>query len=314
MKSTPKAQHYTPRFYLSGFLDPILVARGDESLWVYEAGRKPRKAKPKTTGFENYFYSFEIKGQKVHVVEQVLGSIESLCAPILSKIAGGSFDLTAEERSTFAAFVALSFTRTPFYRSFENEVLTAVLQKLMEIEASVPGYFEEKLKEMGVREGAEQEAQELRDSVKKGFVVEQVKGRAIGSALKMSLTLAPVIETMSWLYLVTEGSPAFVTTDAMISLFDPSVRPPSGMGFASSPSAEFRFPLTRKVCLVGNWQGLNGSIRVKPKHVREINKTAMYFSQRFMYASESSTKLRDLFTKLSKRRSKKRIKFAPTPG
>lgn len=294
---------------MAGFLDPILTARGDESLWVYEADRDPRKTKPKETGFENYFYSYEVEGEKVHTVEQILGSIETVVAPILKKLVGGNFDLTQEERSEFAGFIALSYTRTPFYRKISNEITELLQKKLTELAADVPGYFERVLPQVGVTENVEEEAGKLRKFVKSGFEVEQVdKGYAIKMAFNMTLTLIPVVERMSWVFYITEDKARFIATDATISLFDTQGSPFTGIGFASSPRAEFRFPLSRNICLVGNWQGMSGPSDIPPTVVRDINKVAMYYSRRFVYVSENSSALRDLYSKIYKEIPEKRIK------
>ncbi len=303
MNKPPKKQHYVAQFQLRHFLDPKLVAERQDMLWVYEAGKEPRKSRPQETAFENYFYTFEKDRERIHVVEQVLGQLENIAAPILDKIAEGNFDLSPQERSEFAGYIALSYTRTPFFRHQANSVLEGMMRTLTETAAEVPGYYERILPQIGITENVKEEAEKLRQFVRSGFEVKQTsKAFSIKKSFDLTLSLIPLIEKMDWAFCLAEDKARFLTTDTTISLYDPVVRMPIRPAFASSRRAEFRFPISQTLCLVGNWQDIRGPVRASPFLVRNINKCSMLSSRRFLYASEKSTKIRDLFTKVCKKR------------
>jgi hypothetical protein len=307
MKKPPKRQHYVPQFHLRQFLDPKLLAEGQEMLWVYEAGKEPRKSRPESTAFENYFYSVEKDGERLHVVEEVLSKLESMAAPTLKKLAERDFHLSDRERGELAAFVALSFTRTPFFREQTNSVLEMLMKRITETAAAAPGYFEEMLPRIGVTENVSVEAQKMRQFIQRGFEVKQTsKAYSIRMFFELMISLIPVIENMDWAFCVTEDKTMFLTTDTTISLYDPEARPPFGVGFASSPRSEFRFPLSKEICLVGNWQNVKGVIRARPFFVRNVNKFSMLFAQRYLYASDYSTKIKELFNRVCKLRELQR--------
>jgi len=293
--SVPKDQHYIAQLLLKNFLDPVLVSRGKEMLWVYEANREPRKSTPKETAFEKYFYSYEEDGEKNHIVEHAISKMESVSAPAIEMVVNHNFSLTEEERGNLAGFIALSFTRTPWFRNQANSVYENMIKRLTEIVADIPGYFEKKLPEVSITENIEEEAKRLRQFVESGFEVKQTnKAYSIGTTFKLMLSLIPVIERMSWAYCLTEDSQRFLTTDVPVSLYDPVAF--RGVGFASSREAEFRFPLSKNCCLVGNWQGLKGPRDIRPIDVRHLNRYAMSRARRFVYAPENSKRISELFT------------------
>ena len=114
-------QHYVPQFYLREFLDPVLEAKGQNVIWLYEAGRHPSKKSVKDVGYVPAFYEIPAgsgnapEAEEPGFLEKRLAEMEAVAAPTLRKLARGDFKLTPQQRGEFAGFIALMMCRTPFF-------------------------------------------------------------------------------------------------------------------------------------------------------------------------------------------------------
>lgn len=297
MRSTPKRQHYVPQFLLKKFLDPRLVSKGKKMLWVYEANREPRRVNPRETAFEREFYSFQLGDEKSHYVDDAFTKIEGVAAPIIDKLANNIFKLDLEEKAVLAGFIALSFTRTPWFREGINEDVESIVKKIDQIKSAQPGFLGGMLPTPEITENVEEKARQNREIVESNQRLKQIKkALSIRTSLQIMSSLIYDIGSMSNTYYVTEDEHRFLTTDITVSLYDPNA--PLVAGFRSSPTTQFNFPISKNVCLIGNRLGIEKVISVKPPTVRKMNKYAMGLARRFVFASEQSNKLRDLFTNL----------------
>jgi len=294
----PKANHYVPRFYLEGFVDPRLERKGQKMLWVYEADREPRTSLPKNAAFENYFYVCKQEGRKAFSIEESLAQIESFTAPVLQRLGSGDFTLSAQERGEFAGFLALMFTRVPFFHDATDRMAATLADWQMKVLASRPGALEQVLKgyEEKTGEKLKADAGELREFLSRGeYTVEQKsRGYTIRTMFEMMGMLMPVIEDMKWTLLTSDGAEMFLTSDNPVALHDPAVRPPYGVGFASSRYAEFTFPINRHVCLLARWQGEEGRFGLSDAHVRTVNKRTIVRASRYVFAAEKSRAIKKL--------------------
>lgn len=299
MSTAPKKQHFVSQFILNNFLDPNLEAQGQNMLWVYEAGKEPRKAAPKEVAFENYFYSIGKEGDKILTFENALAKLESLTAPIINeKLAVKGFNLTKEERDTLAFFVALQFTRTPVFFNELNDLRAQVEERRKVAPIEGVEQLEWLLSQSGETGDLRVKADELRIQLQ---AQENLATRAwsLWGMFDIALRLSPLIADMKWAFVVSKGEDRFVTSDSAISLYDPKATGFWGPGLASSDKSEFRFPVTREICLLGHWGQVEGEAPATPSFVRSVNKNTMWWARRFVYASEESNKLRNLLDHLA---------------
>ncbi len=296
-----KIHHYIPQFYLEAFLDPTQVAKGQNLLWVYEAGKTPRLSPTGKAASEVHFYSFEDAGEIKKTTEAVLSKLESHTAPVLRRIIAKQFRLSDLERSEFAGFVALTFCRTPFFLRSIDEMAADFQRHFSKTMASTPGVLERALRvvELVEQNKTDVTADKLREFVlsDRYTVKQQSKAWTLKMMFEMMLDLLPIIERMRWSWLVSDDE-AFVTSDEPIAIFDRKATSLYRPGFMSSDSAEFTFPLSRNVCLYCTWRGTAGVAKINAHSVRQINRRTISWATRYVYASERSEGLAGLVNDL----------------
>ncbi|PYV67272.1 MAG: hypothetical protein DMG96_39770 [Acidobacteria bacterium] len=58
-----KNHHYVPQLYFRGFLDPLEEAKGQNVLWCYTIGKRPKRFPTSRVGCKEFFYAFEQEGE-----------------------------------------------------------------------------------------------------------------------------------------------------------------------------------------------------------------------------------------------------------
>jgi hypothetical protein len=107
MLSGPKRQHFLPRFYLEGFCRDGLVAVFDREK------NEVRLQQPVNTAVIGHFYTLEdAEGRRRFELEALLADYEGKAKPAIAKLVAGG-ELTADERSDLAIFIAFAAMRTP---------------------------------------------------------------------------------------------------------------------------------------------------------------------------------------------------------
>ncbi len=111
MAKTNRRQHFSARFYLRNFAEPMF----SDKLHVYDLQKRRWKTcTPNGVGWFPYLYSMiDMKGNRTDEFDQFLKlNVEDPAAPAMKKLAtGGAID--AKERSAVALFIALTFARSP---------------------------------------------------------------------------------------------------------------------------------------------------------------------------------------------------------
>jgi len=298
--SKPKANHYVPRFYLQGFVDPDEEQRGRDVLWVYEAGKGARATSPRACAFENYFYRCAEAEEKGIEIERVLQELENHTAPVLSRLRGGDFQLSQQQRSEFAGFIALMMTRVPFFHDTVDNLAAEMTLLTTRALSREPGALEVAIRQVEQETGQSlnRTPEQLREFIDRGeYTVQQTsKAWTIRMMWQTMLGFIPIIERMQWVFLESSGAEWFLTSDNPVALYDPSA--PHASGLASSPLAELTFPLGRRSCLLCRWKGRSGSVLLSPSRVRALNKRSVLRAYRFVFTPYKSKALRQLVDRL----------------
>ncbi len=144
----PKQHHYVQRAYLEGFVDPDQKRHGETYLWAYLPKKSSFRQKPDRIAKRNYYYCFDRENRRQFDFEDTLQKLEDVSLPVLRKLRCLQFDITPEERLTFAGYVALSNTRVPVFEHLVNR--STLLRTAFELErfASDP----ESMKELARQE------------------------------------------------------------------------------------------------------------------------------------------------------------------
>ena len=296
----PKQHHYVQRAYLEGFVDPDYERRGQSYLWTYLPRKSPFRQRPDRIAKRNYYYCFEQENRRSFDFEHMLQALEDVSLPVLRKFRGRNFNIDAEERLTFAGYVALSYTRVPTFESLVNRF--ALLDMAFKVEkfASDPEKMKLLAREESDHTGKEVTPEEMRSRLNGGnaFLTQTNRGWSLEQMVRVMMLLQSIIFDMRWVFLLAgDGDPGFLTSDNPVSLFgSPAVDSPGEAGFLSSPDTYFTFPVSREVCLLA--KHLPGParrvVRVSPVDVRHVNTGTISRADTQLYAPFQSPKIQEL--------------------
>jgi hypothetical protein len=282
----PRRHHTLPAFYLEGFAEQGM-------LWLFDRiTGEYRRQSPRNTAVRRDYYSLKDPktGEVVdHALEELLARHESDTAPLIARLSARK-PIEAEERPTLAHFVALLYTRVPWF------------ERLF-LESADRYYKQEALRVMGNEEAAQQLIDE---AAKKGRPKRNVSAADLVTfateaqytatppphfrlqAIEMlAEQLAPVILEPQWSFLYAPSGKAFVAADVPVA----GVRGDNEtwmvhFGFKSRGALIF-VPLSRQVCMViepGVHAEHMAGREIREADVREINLAVASHARREVYA------------------------------
>jgi hypothetical protein len=283
----PKGQHYVHRAYLAGFQDPQFEMRGEPALWVYIPKKTPFRQRPDRVARRNYYYCFEQEEKRQFIAEHGLQKLEDLALPILRNLCNRKFSLNAEDRLTFAGYIALAHTRVPTFERFLDFTANLIYAKTMELLASDKRALESVVGEMSERTGESIDVEDFRKKLTGGSVELHQKNRGwtVQEMFKNLMMLQQVIFDMKWSFLLAaHDDDGFLTSDNPVSLFDPLASPLRGIGFRSSPASHFSFPLSRSVCLMAQHVPGSEARELNASQIRSVNRASITRADSQLYA------------------------------
>jgi hypothetical protein len=247
----PKRQHYLPRFYLDGFArDGILAVYDRDSNEV-------RMQKPENTGVIGHFYTVEDElGRKRFEVEQILSEFESKAAPIIKKMATRE-NLSDDERSNMAIFVAMAMFRTPDMLDSIKAANAGMVKKMTKLtfgnlemaKAAIRGSPTAPTSE----EELDKEARGIVEFVQKDqYTIETNHRWALRMAIELFSSIAPILAGRDWLVVHRSNEKqSFVTTDSplVLTTMEPRKNNFWGIGFANKDALVI-LPLTESCSLM----------------------------------------------------------------
>jgi len=229
-KSKQKWQHFLPQMYLRGFLDPDEVSKGQHVLWVYQPNAKPISRGPKGVAAHAHFYTAtELGDEDRNAAEDALAQIESQAVARLEKLAAGDIKLTAEEKAEFATFMAITMTRTPFFREAANTIAVAEQLYLMKKTLDTPGEMEKLLDRAETMYGKrtnEAKAREAFQSTLAGEVTitQESQGWSVRQIFERATQIDGRLANMRWALLEAAEGSMFLTCDNPVLIAMPLPR------------------------------------------------------------------------------------------
>lgn len=287
----PKRQHYLPRFYLDGFAKEGLVSIFDREK------NEIRRQQPKDTTVIGHFYTMEDElGRKRYEIEAMLSEYEGKASSVIKKLAAKQ-EIDPEERTDFAIFLALGAMRTPdmvgSLKSMNSDLITNIAKRMYaDVDTVVAELAKDKDNAGKTPEELQADAQMMVDLAQNdGLTVETNEKWAVATAIKMSLTVAPILAGRDWLVVHSDSDKkSFITTDAPVLLTTVARRENNfwGIGFANN-DAMVIFPLTSSciVILHGN-SGNFRHIDCDRDYVRKVNIGLAEHCQRFVIGRDES--------------------------
>lgn len=288
--SGPKRHHFLPKFYLEGFTkDGVLAVYDRESNSI-------RVQPPINTGVIGHFYTFEDeKGRKRFELEEALSESEGQASPIITKLSNRE-DISSEERSELALFVALAAFRTPDFidsaKLLNSEIVGTQVRAMFADVEDVEARMREKPGPLNSGDKQRPNAQELVDFAQSGaYEIETDHNWAVGMAMELATAMAPIFAGRDWTVLHREiDKKSFVTTDAPVILTTVVPRRDRmwGIGFGNS-DALVLFPLGESCLLTihGDARDLTHKL-VSGEQMRRANLTVTNRCQRFVIGRDES--------------------------
>jgi hypothetical protein len=307
-EQNPKSQHYVQRAYLEGFQDPQLEGAGENLVWVYLPEKSPFRQRPGEVAVINYYYCHQDEETRKFDAEHHLQRLEDLAMPALHDLRLRQFDLSPQDRLTFAGYIALSHTRVPAFERSMNRLSSLVTGKQLELTTRDDKALQAVVNDMKQRSGEDITLEEFRKQLTGGTVkvTQENRGWSLRQMFHMLLFLQEVIFKMEWTFFVApEGDSGFLTSDNPVSLFDP-MGGIGGTGFASSPAAHFTFPVSREVCLLAKHQSGPASIKLSASQVRFVNKATIERVDSQLYAPFRSLSVQAILDSVIKTRPAKK--------
>lgn len=277
-----KSQHYVPRSYLAGFVDPETPEHYEPYVWVHERkGDEPYQKAPKNVAEDSFYYSFRNeRGELQHDVEAALSKIEGPGVEVIRTLDQGTDpeDLTEEQRTGLAVFLGFMAGRVPARRDHIERQLGEFGQRLMQFAASRRGYFHrifrEAMAESG-REFDEDEVEKHRQRILEGEIVE-LRGTP-ETSLRLMIELAPLEGEYARQFPlrvleVPESARFFTSDNPLVKVSTERLPAPWGWGVGwETPWMEATFPLSPSACLLISQHHPPGREVVSTNRVREIN-------------------------------------------
>jgi hypothetical protein len=204
----PKLHHHLPQSYQDGFCE-------DGRLWVFDRSTgRFRRDQPKNVGAITHDYTIDRNGVKDTRVEELFARVDGDAVPIIAKLRQRE-RLTADERETFAWYVASFAARIPRFRRWVNEQETA-RRKLFDREhLKSPAQLQELIdRHLSEAERAEADAELMFEMLKtEQYSVSLNHNYQVRLAVETTIEMQPRIYDLSWVVAHTMPGSQFVTSD-----------------------------------------------------------------------------------------------------
>jgi hypothetical protein len=269
----PKRQHILPKFYLEGFTRDGYVA-------VYDRKNKEMRTQPPiNTCVDNNFYTFkDSEGHNRYDLEKLLSEYEYKASLVIKKLAAKQ-EINAEERANISIFIGFAICRTPdavdSIKLLNSNILGSLTKRIFNKIDFAKEHIRKSPNAPSTEDELEEQAQKLVDFVKNNELnVETDHSWAVGTAMQMSLKIAPFLSCRNWTVIHRDNDKrSFITTDAPVLLTTTTRRESSlyGVGFANL-DALVLFPLSQSCALA--MSGNEGDFEHKKangENIRRIN-------------------------------------------
>jgi hypothetical protein len=307
-----KGQHFVHRAYLDGFIDQTTSADTDERLWTYMARKSPFLQRTERLAKRNYYYCLGGKNEPRNFqIESDLAKLEDFTLPILLRLREKNFKMSADDRLTFAGYIALAFARVPVFERSVNREQALKSARNLELFSRDKGALEEAARKQSEETSENVTAEQIRKNLISGSIVIDQESRewSIKMMFERMLKLQQIIWKMNWSFSIApDRDSGFLTTDNPVALFDPNSAS-SGIGFTSSPAAHFAFPLGQNVCLIGSHSRAPLTRLLNASKVREVNKNVMTRFDKQVYAPFRSDKVQAIVDSVAQEQKPGKVYF-----
>jgi hypothetical protein len=251
-----RRHHYLPKFYLENFIDP----QNHPYIWIYEKGNTViKKASAIDIAVKKDYYTFiTISGRKdTDTYENLLAEIECKAAPVFQNIIKHE-NLDEKSKFNFAAFLAFTLIRVPYFRDKIRHLAKMVTKKRVQAIAADPDAFKSYVTKFNLQEVIKDQEQ-LRRSLQQGNHDIKISSYvSLEMMPQFAIDLISVFQEMHWYFLLSTNNMSFVTSDNPIVYFNqlPDAHFLSDKGFINglkNKYTEISFPISSNIVFLGTW-------------------------------------------------------------
>lgn len=257
-KKLRKKHHYTPKFLLEQFAD-----QSTGMLWVHDRKTdKVFKNAPANCSLIQGFYHFEMdNGQISESVEEWLGAIEGLTAPVIRRINEGDVALSEDDWERLMMFMSAMKFRNPKHReNIENfhKRRIALWDAMFIADKSLLESHVRRMEE-DTGEKVDVSVDDLYDFIKKGrYTIEVGPVESMRHITELTNDIFWVLDEMNWsIASIEEEEDEFIIGDNPVVLVNDHVPPGTPAGLKMRHT-EVQFPVGPKKCIIGTWENLYG--------------------------------------------------------
>ncbi|MCW8445678.1 DUF4238 domain-containing protein [Fluoribacter gormanii] len=271
--SKAKAHHYLSQCYLKGFSDlenKFLIPIDLQSRRVLPASNSRNLAQ------ETYFNRVDIDGLPPNYVEDFLAiELEGKVATAIRNIEN-SFKFEGEDREVILNLMTLFAIRNPIRRKQQNHMVNHMSKMVLSIAAQNVG---------GISNGVKITPDIKRLIDEGAYKIELTRNEHIRSEMMLFNELLPCFFDRKWILIQASDNTQFVTSDFPVILIwkEPHKHNLSpGFGLRGT---QVHFPLSKKIALIGDFDGVEGSL-IEPKEiVALINSNILAHAQRWVFTA-----------------------------
>lgn len=286
--STPRKHHYLPQFYLEGF--KVEPQKGKKPhIWQIEKDNDQAFYSPviQDTGCIRDYHTLDFTDEEPDhkAVEAQLSKLESEQAVLVRKIRETK-RIEASQIELLSAFISLMRYRVPSFADHIEKFLRSVVIDRF------------KIMYQGGKSGAPPpEMQELIDSkgIDEALQVSISNWKILSHMFEVGLGPENIGLLAKYNYHICSAEEAsfFVTSDNPVALYHPNydkIRP-YGVGLTMK-EVEVTFPLTSDILIRAGHNLKPGASVASAEEVDEFNRRTIIMSERYVFTSAVSTKLR----------------------
>lgn len=290
-----RRHHFLPQFYLAGFTSS---AEKDGDLWILNRDDGHRwKGNPNSVAHQRDFYRVDsVPGVTPDAFEKAFATFEGWAATTLKGILEKQ-ELPVRGTEGFDILinlVALMEARVPGTRVALTKPLEMISKMILENMVITPEHFRATIKELresGVKISEDVDYEVMKEFVQgKHYSIEIPQGLHMQQLFEMIDILLPLLGERKWSLLIAEdGAGDFVTSDRPVSLswtitpLLPGIFETPGFGLANT---DVTFPLSKKLALLGRFEGISGRYRADQKRVATINSRTGMYCERFICSAQ----------------------------
>jgi len=238
------------------------------------------------------FNRIDIEGIDQNILEKSLAAFESVAAASLRKLDQGE-KFEGETRNIILNLMAMFAIRSPEMREHWRKFHEQVAERLMDLILATKERWESQvrqLKESGVSINDDisyEEIKRFHDS--KAYRIEVAREYHIWLEFIGIEAILPYLDSRNWLLVrSTSNSGPFITTDNPVNLSwkEPNKIPPF---YRASPGyglkgTQVYFPVSKKVALVGEFDGLEGNVDGSRERVAALSLKMLLSTYRQIYS------------------------------